>query len=98
MSKDIGAPSRLKARRQALGLTLRDVERITKFRVSNSYLSQLEKGKIKSPSLHIAAELSEVYDLPVDTLVEWLAPELDLPPICEACGQRIPRLGKAVRG
>jgi HTH-type transcriptional regulator, competence development regulator len=42
--------------------TLRDVENRTKKKVSNSYLYQLENGKVKAPSPNVLHELSVVYD------------------------------------
>jgi len=42
-------------------LTLREVEEITG--ISNSYLSQLETGKIKSPSYDVVKTLYELYTL-----------------------------------
>lgn len=47
--------------RQSLSMSLRDVEEATKKVVSNAYLSQLEKGKIKKPDPNILYALSETY-------------------------------------
>lgn len=82
-------PSRLKRRRKELGLSLRDVERSTQFRVSNAYLSQLENGKIKNPSLGITCLLATIYKVPMDTMIEWLAPKIKEPPRCPTCKQVI---------
>jgi len=38
--------------------------------VSNAYLSQLENGKIKKPSLNVLHSLAEVYAVPYETLME----------------------------
>lgn len=76
--------------RKTRGLTLRDVERITEGRVSNSYLSQLEGGSIKQPSvimLHrLAAALAvDFVDLCARACVGSEPPPP--PPICPTCGQ-----------
>ena len=47
--------------RKARGLTLRDVETATG--ISNSYLSQLENGKISDPSFRTAKILHEYYGI-----------------------------------
>ena len=47
--------------RSLKGWTLRDVEEKTKKKVSNSYLYQLENGKVKEPSPNILYDLSVVY-------------------------------------
>ena len=49
----------LRDARNALGLSLRDVE--AKADVSNAYLSQMEGGKIKQPSPAILHKLCEIY-------------------------------------
>jgi transcriptional regulator with XRE-family HTH domain len=81
--------SDLKNRRKALGLTLRDVEEITKGRISNAYLSQLENGKITNPSVGVACELAAAYCTPVETIIAWLGVKAEtIPPaICLTCGQ-----------
>lgn len=48
-----------KEARKRAKLTLRQVEEITG--VSNSYLSQLENGKIKKPSYDVVQKLNDVY-------------------------------------
>lgn len=50
--------------REAKGLTLREVEKETT--ISNSYMSQLENGKIKSPSYKVIKQLSEYYGIKTD--------------------------------
>jgi transcriptional regulator with XRE-family HTH domain len=87
--------TKLQARRLELGFTLRDVEEITGGQVSNAYLSQLESGKIKSPSLRIACALAATYHVSVETLCDWLDfPTLPGPPLCPTCGQIV--LGQIV--
>ena len=49
----------LRDARNALGLTLREVE--AKVDISNAYLSQLEGAKIKQPSPHILHKLCQLY-------------------------------------
>lgn len=63
----------LKDRRERLGLTLRDVEEISKGSISNSYLSQLETGKIKNPSLENARLLANIYHCQTDDIAEALS-------------------------
>lgn len=48
-------------------LTLRQVEDITG--ISNSYLSQLETGKIKRPSVNAIYKLSELYNVDINKLL-----------------------------
>ena len=89
----------MKARRKALGFTLRDVEAITEGGVSNGYLSQLENGKIKSPSAHIVLMLCAAYAVSHEDAMAWLGtPASIVPPrICRECGQALPRHA-ALRG
>jgi transcriptional regulator with XRE-family HTH domain len=47
--------------RQALNLSLRDVEELSSKRVSNAYLSQLETKKITKPSPAILHDIAVVY-------------------------------------
>jgi len=56
--------------RGAKGFSLRQVEEATGKAVSNAYLSQLEKGKIKKPSPNVLHSLAEVYAVPYETLME----------------------------
>jgi transcriptional regulator with XRE-family HTH domain len=51
----------LKTVREALGLTLREVEDKTNRTVKNGYLSQIEKGLINRPSPGILYELAQAY-------------------------------------
>jgi len=48
--------------RKAANMTLRDVEEASDRKVSNAYLSQLETGKITSPSPAILHEISTVFE------------------------------------
>lgn len=54
----------LKQRRELMGLTLRQVEGVVG--QSNSYLSQLENGKIKKPSANVLYKLSSLYRVSID--------------------------------
>ncbi len=51
-------------------MTLREVEDATCKAVSNAYLSQLENGRIAKPSPNILYQLSEVYAVAYDKLME----------------------------
>jgi transcriptional regulator with XRE-family HTH domain len=54
----------------AKGLSLRQVEEATEGVVSNAYLSQLEKGKIREPSPKLLHRLAAVYGVPHEALME----------------------------
>jgi len=56
--------------RKIKNLTLREVEEATGNEVSNSYLSQLEHDKIAKPSPHVLHNLSEVFAVPYEVLME----------------------------
>jgi transcriptional regulator with XRE-family HTH domain len=58
----------LKELRKEKGLTLREVE--SKSKISNAYLSQIERGKRGIPTLKILIKLSEVYGVPTADLLE----------------------------
>jgi transcriptional regulator with XRE-family HTH domain len=81
----------LKELRKSRGLSLRDVEAITHCRVSNAYLSQLENGKIKNPSLAIACDLAAAYGTSIEQVADLLrdAPALEPTPVCKTCGQAV---------
>lgn len=49
--------------REALGLTLRQVEEITDRKVANATLSQVETGKLAQPSAYIVSILATAYGL-----------------------------------
>lgn len=69
MSKEFSKlGSFLASARQYKNLTLRAVEAETG--VSNAYLSQLETGKIRSPSPVILRKLSDLYGIPYATVLE----------------------------
>lgn len=53
----------LKNARQGRGLTLREVERMSRNRISNAYLSQIETGKVREPSLRLLKILCTCYDI-----------------------------------
>jgi len=60
----------LKAIRLSCKMTLRDVEQASKKEISNAYLSQLETGKIESPSPRILYSLAQVYDVSYESLMQ----------------------------
>ena len=66
--------------RKAKGLSLREVQEATGGAVSNAYLSQLERQKIKKPSPNVLHSLASVYGVPYETLMEkagYLLPDTD---------------------
>lgn len=74
-------PSGLNGKRSQLGglladlrtarrFTLRQVEEATDNAVSNAYLSQLEKGRVRKPSPHVLHSLAAVYSVPYESLME----------------------------
>ena len=50
------------------GSTLREVEKATK--ISNAYLSQLERGEAKNPSPHKLYKLAKYYSVPYEILMK----------------------------
>ncbi len=56
--------------RTSKGMTLRDVEAKSGNKVSNAYLSQLEHGKVKNPSVAILHSLSSVYEVSCESLIK----------------------------
>src|SRR5579875_813021 len=60
----------IKKARLDRNMSLRDVEEATGKEVSNSYLSQLEGGKITRPSPHILYALSSALGVAYETLME----------------------------
>jgi transcriptional regulator with XRE-family HTH domain len=60
----------LRQSRQALGLTLREVEARTNKSVTNGYLSQIEKNSIKRPSPNVLFNLANVYGLEYSDLLK----------------------------
>jgi transcriptional regulator with XRE-family HTH domain len=77
--------------RVAKGLSLRQVEEASGEAVSNAYLSQLEKGKIRKPSPNVLHSLAEVYGVPYEALMEKAG--YLLPPRRGASSTRRKRLG-----
>lgn len=59
---------KLRQLRNINNLTLREIEEKTK--ISNSYLNQLEQGKIKGPSPHILHKLADFYKIRYQSLLE----------------------------
>jgi transcriptional regulator with XRE-family HTH domain len=72
--------------RTAKGFSLREVEEATGRAVSNAYLSQLEKGRIRKPSPTVLHSLAEVYAVPYEALMEKAG--YLLPPVGKAGGRR----------
>lgn len=66
--------------RKAKGLSLREVQEASRGSVSNAYLSQLERQKIRKPSPNVLHSLAEVYGVPYEALMEkagYLLPDTD---------------------
>jgi len=67
-------PSRLgehlAAIRAARGLSLRRVEELSNKQISNPYLNQIERGKIRQPSPNILYTLAEIYQASYEQLME----------------------------
>jgi transcriptional regulator with XRE-family HTH domain len=82
----------LKARREALGLTLRDVERITDGKVSNSLLSMIESGRTKAPSAIMLHRVASAYALDFGETLQRAGDENapKAPDICPTCGRILP--------
>lgn len=82
----------IKARRLALGFSLRDVEAILDGHLSNGYLSQLENGKIKNPSVHVVMMLCSAYAVSNEEALAWLGVPFTppAPRVCDKCGQALP--------
>jgi transcriptional regulator with XRE-family HTH domain len=57
----------LRATREALGLSLREVERRTE--IHNAHLSQIESGVIERPAPHILWTLATTYGIDYDELM-----------------------------
>jgi len=64
----------LKKLREDRGLTLREVEKSAK--ISNAYLSQIERGQRGIPNIKILNRLADAYDISVIELVEAAKSEL----------------------
>lgn len=60
----------LKGLREARSFSLRQVEQITKAKISNAYLSQLENGQVKRPSAVVLHTLSAAYGVDYGVLLE----------------------------
>ena len=51
---------------------MRKVEALTEGRVRNTFLSQIENGQVRLPNVDLLADLAQVYDLDLWTLM-WQA-------------------------
>lgn len=60
----------LRDARQAMDLTLRDIEANTGRAVTNGYLSQIENSTIKRPSPNVLHSLADIYGLDYRNLLE----------------------------
>lgn len=57
--------------------------------VSASYLCQVEKGQVKSPSLTVCMALADAYNLTLNEIAEWQGTPPQDRPTCPACGQEL---------
>ena len=73
----------LAAIRASRKLSLRRVEDLSKKQVSNPYLNQIEKGKVKQPSPNTLYLLAEIYNASYEKLME-LAGYITAAPTAEA--------------
>lgn len=60
----------LAAIRAARGLSLRRVEELSHKQISNPYLNQIERGKIRQPSPNILYTLADIYQASYEQLME----------------------------
>jgi transcriptional regulator with XRE-family HTH domain len=60
---------RLRASREARGISLREMERRSK--INSGYLSQLERNEIAQPTPSVLSRIAEPYGEPVEVLMEW---------------------------
>lgn len=65
----------LKKLRKDCKLTLRDVE--TRTGISNGYLSQVETGERKHPSVPVLKKIADAYGVPVSSFTEAMESELE---------------------
>lgn len=68
MKKNADFGSFMRAIREEKGITLREAE--AKSGISNSYLNQIETGKVSKPSPAIIGKLSELYQVSFELLLE----------------------------
>lgn len=68
MKKSAEIGSFLRAIREERGITLREAEAISG--ISNSYLNQIETGKVIKPSPEVLSKLSKMYNVPYELLLE----------------------------
>jgi len=55
--------------RQNQRLTIRNVEDATG--ISNAYVSQIETGKVKSPSFDVVIKLADLYGISIEDLIDY---------------------------
>lgn len=61
--------------RDALGLSLRDVEKLTEGQLRSGHLSQIETGQVRNPSLSVLRELAKAFGMKMPDLVAIIEPE-----------------------
>jgi transcriptional regulator with XRE-family HTH domain len=81
----------LQARRKERSLTLRDVRAITNGRLSDSLLSQIETGRVKSPTIKSLHLISAALGLDFAQVCGKAAvgERVATPDFCPTCGQVI---------
>lgn len=81
----------LKRLRADRHLSLRQVEIRTDNAVSNGYLSQLESGKVKSPSVIMLHRLAVAYEVDFEDMCRRaLISAPPMPRVCPTCHQELP--------
>lgn len=68
--EDFGIGDLMRLHRQNKGFTLRDAEKISG--VSNAYISQVETGHVKKPSLDFIVKLCDAYEVKIEDVVNFI--------------------------
>lgn len=89
-NKPLGAY--LKLLRETQGFSLRDVQ--SKIEISNAFLSQIESGKVKSPSPVMLHKLATLYGVPYEHLMGRAGYPISAPtPLAQSASKIFRRFG-----
>jgi len=89
-NKPLGAY--LKLLRETQGFSLRDVQ--SKIEISNAFLSQIESGKVKSPSPVMLHKLATLYGVPYEHLMGRAGYPISAPtPLAQSASKIFHRFG-----